>query len=217
MVALCAAVIAASLMLALPAAAQQVALSGVAGGKALVTIDAAAPRFLSPGQAHQGVKLLSLQGEAAVIEVNGQRQTVRVGEAPVSVGNAQTSGGGNGKRVVLTADSQGHFMPPGQINGRSVQFMVDTGASLVALSAADAKRINLNYEGGTKVNVSTANGNVVGYRVQLDTVRVGDAQVYGVPAIVMPQSMPFVLLGNSYLARFQMTRTNDQMVLEKRY
>lgn len=217
MVALCAAVIAASLMLALPAAAQQVALSGVAGGKALVTIDAAAPRFLSPGQAHQGVKLLSVQGESAVIEVNGQRQTVRVGEAPVSVGNAQPSGGGNGKRVVLTADSQGHFMPPGQINGRSVQFMVDTGASTVAISAADAKRINLNYENGTKVNVSTANGNVVGYQVQLDSVRVGDAQVYGVTAIVVPQSMPFVLLGNSFLTRFQMQRTNDQLTLDKRY
>ncbi|MFW2358069.1 retropepsin-like aspartic protease family protein [Hydrogenophaga sp.] len=207
--------VAACVLLALPAAAQQVALSGVAGGKALVTIDAAAPRFLSPGQAHQGVKLLSVQGEAAVIEVNGQRQTLRVGEAPVSQGQSKTDAGA--KRVVLTADSQGHFMPPGQINGRQVQFMVDTGASTVALSAADAKRIGLNYESGTKVNVSTANGNVVGYRVQLDSVRVGDAQVFGVTAIVVPQSMPFVLLGNSFLTRFQMQRTNDQLTLDKRY
>ncbi len=207
--------VAASILLALPAAAQQVALSGVAGGRALVTIDAAAPRFLSPGQAHQGVKLLSVQGEAAVIEVNGQRQTLRVGEAPVSQGQSKTDAGA--KRVVLTADSQGHFMPPGQINGRQVQFMVDTGASTVALSAADAKRIGLNYESGTKVNVSTANGNIVGYRVQLDSVRVGDAQVFGVTAIVVPQSMPFVLLGNSFLTRFQMQRTNDQLTLDKRY
>ncbi len=207
--------VAACVLLALPAAAQQVALSGVAGGKALVTIDAAAPRFLSPGQAHQGVKLLSVQGEAAVIEVNGQRQTLRVGDAPVSQGQSKTDAGA--KRVVLTADSQGHFMPPGQINGRQVQFMVDTGASTVALSAADAKRIGLNYESGTKVNVSTANGNVVGYRVQLDSVRVGDAQVFGVTAIVVPQSMPFVLLGNSFLTRFQMQRTNDQLTLDKRY
>lgn len=207
--------VAASILLALPAAAQQVALSGVAGGRALVTIDAAAPRFLSPGQAHQGVKLLSVQGEAAVIEVNGQRQTLRVGEAPVSQGQSKTDAGA--KRVVLTADSQGHFMPPGQINGRQVQFMVDTGASTVALSAADAKRIGLNYESGTKVNVSTANGNVVGYRVQLDSVRVGDAQIFGVTAIVVPQSMPFVLLGNSFLTRFQMQRTNDQLTLDKRY
>ena len=150
-----------------------------------------------------------------MIEVNGQRQTLRVGEAPVSQGQSKTDAGA--KRVVLTADSQGHFMPPGQINGRQVQFMVDTGASTVALSAADAKRIGLNYKSGTKVNVSTANGNVVGYRVQLDSVRVGDAQVFGVTAIVVPQSMPFVLLGNSFLTRFQMQRTNDQLTLDKRY
>ena len=65
--------------------------------------------------------------------------------------------------------------------------------------------------------VSTANGNAIGYQIQLDSVRVGDVQVYGVDAIVMPQSMPYVLLGNSFLTRFQMQRTNDQLVLEKRF
>lgn len=202
-------------MLAGPAVAQQVALSGVAGGKALVTIDAAAPRFLSPGQAHQGVKLLSMQGETAVIEINGQRQTLRVGEAPISLGQAKTDAGT--KRVVLTADAQGHFMPPGQINGRQVQFMVDTGATQVILSESDAKRINLKYEQGRKVNVATANGGVVGYQVRLDSVRIGEAQVFDVTAIVLPQPMAFVLLGNSFLSRFQMQRTNDQLTLDRRY
>lgn len=202
-------------LLALPAAAQQVALSGVAGGKALVTIDAAAPRFLSPGQGHQGVKLLSLQGEAAVIEINGQRQTLRVGEAPVSLGRAKADPGA--QRIVLTADAQGHFMPPGQINGRQVQFMVDTGATQVIMSESDAKRINLKYEQGQKVRVATANGDVVGHQIRLDSVRIGEAQVYDVSAIVLPQSMAFVLLGNSFLTRFQMQRTNDQLTLDRRY
>ncbi|WP_370870264.1 TIGR02281 family clan AA aspartic protease [Hydrogenophaga sp.] len=202
-------------MLAGPVAAQQVALSGVAGGKALVTIDAAAPRFLSPGQTHQGVKLLSLQGETAVIEINGQRQTLRVGDAPVSLGQVKTDAGA--KRVVLTADAQGHFMPPGQINGRQVQFMVDTGATQVVLSESDAKRINLKYEQGRKVVVSTANGGVVGYQVRLDSVRIGEAQVFDVTAIVLPHPMAFVLLGNSFLSRFQMQRTNDQLTLDRRY
>ncbi len=202
-------------MLAAPAHAQQVALSGVAGGKALVTIDAAAPRFLSPGQAHQGVKLLNLQGETAVIEIGGQRQTLRVGDAPVSLGKIKTDTGA--QRIVLTADAQGHFMPPGQINGRQVQFMVDTGATQVIMSESDAKRINLKYEKGQKVRVSTANGDVVGHQIQLDSVRVGEAQVHAVTAVVLPQSMPFVLLGNSFLTRFQMQRTNDQLTLDKRY
>jgi len=207
--------LAVGVLLAFPAAAQQVALSGVAGGKALVTIDAAAPRFLSPGQAHQGVKLLSLQGEAAVIEINGQRQTLRVGEAPVSLGRGKADAGA--QRIVLTADAQGHFMPPGQINGRQVQFMVDTGATQVIMSESDAKRINLKYEQGLKVRVATANGDVVGHQIQLDSVRIGEALVYNVSAIVLPQSMAFVLLGNSFLTRFQMQRTNDQLTLDKRY
>jgi aspartyl protease family protein len=198
------------------ALAQSVALSGVAGAKALVIIDGAAPKFLSAGQTHQGVKLLGTQGESAVIEVNGQRQTLRVGEAPVSVGRGATSGGG-GQRIVLTADGQGHFKPQGQINGKAVQFMVDTGATVVGLGESDAKRINLNYEQGQRVRMNTANGTAIGYLIQLDSVRVGDVMVRNVDAVVTPQSMPYILLGNSFLTRFQMQRSNDQLTLERRF
>jgi aspartyl protease family protein len=196
--------------------AQSVALSGVAGSKALVIIDGAAPKFLNPGQTHQGVKLLSTQGESAVIEVSGQRQTLRVGEAPVSVGRGAPSGGG-GQRIVLTADARGHFMPQGQINGRAVQFMVDTGATVVGIGETDAKRINLNYQQGQRVQMNTANGTAIGYRIQLDSVRVGDVLVRNVDAVVTPQSMPYILLGNSFLTRFQMQRSNDQLTLDRRF
>jgi len=196
--------------------AQSVALSGVAGNKALVTIDGSAPRFLSPGQSHQGVTLLSTQGESATVSVSGQRQTLRVGEAPVSVGRGAASAAVGAARIVLTADGQGHFMPAGQINGRAVQFMVDTGASQVVMSESDARRINLKFEQGQPVRVSTANGTATGYRVVLSSVRVGEVQVYEVAAIVLPQAMPYILLGNSFLTRFQMQRTNDQLTLQKR-
>ena len=64
--------------------------------------------------------------------------------------------------------------------------------------------------------MSTANGNVQGYRIKLDSVRVGDVEVFGVDAVVTPQPMPYMLLGNSFLTRFQMLRENDQMTLTKR-
>ncbi|MDO8902954.1 TIGR02281 family clan AA aspartic protease [Hydrogenophaga sp.] len=194
--------------------AQQVALSGLSGSRALLVIDGAAPRFLSPGQSHQGVKLLNAQGDSATVEVAGQRQTLRVGDAPVSVGNTPSSGGG--QRIVLTADARGHFLPQGQINGRSVQFMVDTGATVIAIGEAEAQRLNLNFKEGRPVRISTANGTVNAYQIQLSSVRVGDVQVYDVAAVVAPQPMPYVLLGNSFLTRFQMQRNNDQMTLEKR-
>jgi aspartyl protease family protein len=117
---------------------------------------------------------------------------------------------------VLTADGQGHFMPQGQINGRSVQFMVDTGATMVAIGEPEALRINIPYKNGRRVMMSTANGTTTGYEVKLHSLRLGDMVSYNVTAVITPQAMPFGLLGNSYLTRYQMTRTNDQMTLEKR-
>ena len=53
--------------------------------------------------------------------------------------------------------------------------------------------------------------------MKLASVRIGDVEVYDVDAVVSPQPMPYVLLGNSFLTRFQMKRDNDQMVLERRF
>ncbi|HEY9095566.1 MAG TPA: retropepsin-like aspartic protease [Hydrogenophaga sp.] len=195
---------------------QSVALSGVSGNKALLTVDSGAPRFISPGQSHDGVRLLEVNGQSATVEIAGQKQTLQVGEAPVRLGGAGQAPG-SGRRIVLTADRQGHFMPQGQINGRSVQFMVDTGATVVAIGEPEAKRINLKYLEGRRVLLNTANGSAIGYEVKLDSLRLGDVMSYNITAVVTPQPMPYVLLGNSYLTRFQMNRTNDQLALEKRY
>ncbi|MEK9803735.1 MAG: TIGR02281 family clan AA aspartic protease, partial [Curvibacter sp.] len=124
---------------------------------------------------------------------------------------------GDRRRIVLHAGSNGHFRTQGQINGRTVNFIVDTGASVVSMSVTDAEAIGLPYKSGQTVQVSTANGVTVGWRVRLSTVRLGSLDVYDVEALVTPAPMPYVLLGNSYLTRFQMTRTNDQLVLEQRY
>jgi len=87
----------------------------------------------------------------------------------------------------------------------------------IALSAVDAQRIGLDYSKGQLVQMRTANGNAAGYRLRLQSVRVGDVEVYDIDAIVSQQPMPFVLLGNSFLNRFSMRRDADEMILEKRY
>ncbi len=198
------------------AMAQTVALSGMLGGKALVIVDGSAPKSVAAGESFRGVKIVSTQGDQAVMEIAGKRHTLRVGEAPASVG-AGAGAPASGTRVVLSAGSGGHFVTQGQINGRAVQLVVDTGATMVALSVTDAERVGLNYTAGQPVQMSTANGVIPGWRLKLASVRVGDVVVYDVDAIVSSGAMPYVLLGNSFLARFQMTRTNEQMVLEKRY
>ncbi len=194
--------------------AQSVSLQGMLGSRALLMVDGGAPRGVAVGDTFQGVKVVSTSGDSAVVEVGGKRLTLRLGESPASVGGRGTASNG---RIVLPADGGGHFMGQGSINGQAVQFMVDTGASSVALSVSDAERIGLDYRAGQPVRVGTANGATQGWRLKLRSVRLGDVEVYEVDAVVTPQGMPFVLLGNSYLNRFQMKRENDQMTLEQRY
>jgi aspartyl protease family protein len=185
------------------------------GSKALLIVDGGAPKAVAPGETHKGVKVLSTQGEQAVVEIDGKRHTLRVGDAPASVGGG--GGGLRGNKIVLTAGTGGHFVTQGAINGRSVQFMVDTGATGVGLSIGDAERIGLNYKAGQPIRINTANGQTTGWLVRLASVRIGDVEVYDVEAAVSPGAMPYILLGNSYLSRFQMRRDNDQLVLERRY
>ena len=94
--------------------------------------------------------------------------------------------------------------------------MVDTGATVVALSQADAERIRLPYRNAERMVTYTANGPVPVHRVMLNSVRLGEVEIYNVEAVVVPAQMPYVLLGNSFLTRFQMKRENDRMTLSKR-
>lgn len=209
------AVVLALALLAGVAGAQTVALQGMLGSKALLIVDGSAPKTVAVGDTHMGVKVISTSGDQATVEVAGKRQTLRVGAAPARVGGQ--SGGPNGRRIVLSAGSGGHFVTTGAINGRAVQFLVDTGATGVALSESDAGHIGLKYKDGRPIRLSTANGVVQGWLVRLGSVRIGDVQVHDVEAAVLPAAMPYVLLGNTFLSRFQMTRDNEQMVLERRY
>ncbi|HEX4583475.1 MAG TPA: retropepsin-like aspartic protease [Burkholderiaceae bacterium] len=194
---------------------QSVALTGIMGQRALLVIDGAAPQVLLPGDSRQDVTLISVEGDRAVVEIHGRRQNLRVGDVPVRLSGA--GGSNTGTRVVLTAGPGGHFISTGQVNGASVQFLVDTGATEVSMSTQQADRIGLQYRSGTPVAMATANGTVQGYQVHLDSVQLGAVEVYNVQAIVTPSQMPFVLLGNSFLTHFQLKQENDLLTLDKRF
>lgn len=197
------------------AAAQSVALQGMLGSKALLIVDGNPPKTVGVGETYKGVKVLSTLGDQAVVEIEGKRQTLRVGEAPASVGGS--GAGASGSKIVLSAGSGGHFFTQGSINGRPVQFMVDTGATDVSMGASEAERLGIDYRKGQPGRGATANGTVPVYRVKLSSVRIGDVEVHEVDATVLPAHTGPILLGNSFLTRFQMTRFNDQLVLERRY
>jgi aspartyl protease family protein len=195
--------------------APKVALTGVMGSKGLLVIDGAPPKLLAAGETHAGVKLISASGDQAVLEIGGKRANLRVGDAPVSLGGS-AGAGGEGRKIVLPMGSGGHFMANGTINGRAIQFMVDTGATTVSLGINDAQRMGIDYQKGVLVRMNTANGMTQAWRVVLNSVRIGEVEIYDVEAVVGP-NMPFALLGNSFLSRFTMNRSSDTMVLERRY
>lgn len=204
--------VAAGCLLPLAATAADVGLAGVTATRAMLIVNGGDPQAVAVGQSVDGVKLLSLQGEQAVVEVDGRKRPLRVGQH--AIGSA--SGGGSGK-VVLTADSQGHFVTTGNINGLSVRFLVDTGASMISLGASDARRLGLDAGSGQRGMVDTANGQALVSKIQLDTVRVGDITLHNVDALIHQTDMPVALLGMSFLNRMDMQRDGSTMTLRKRF
>ncbi len=199
----------------LPIAAfgQSVSLQGSLGAnKALLVIDGQ-PQTLAVGASARGVTLRRLGDGEADVEVGGQVRRLRLGEAPSRVGSGAAAAGA-GSSIVLPKAAGGHFHAQGSINGKTVQFMVDTGATTIALGRSDAERIGLDWKRGRPGMTQTANGTVQVHGVTLASVRVGDVEVTNVAAVVVPMDMSTVLLGNSFLDRFNMRRENDVMRLD---
>ena len=208
-------VAAGALLCALGAAAQaqSVAFSGMLGDKALLIIDGQA-RGVAVGSTVQGVKLVRIDGAQAQIESNGKAQTLRLGGTAVVAGD--TGGGGNGGRIVLPVGSGGHYTGLASINGHPVQFVVDTGATMVSMGLDVATQLGLDLRNSTAGGAMTANDAVTVRTLTLGKVTVGDVTVYNVQAMVVPQAMPVVLLGNSFLSHFQMHSESSTLVLDKK-
>jgi len=197
------------------AGAADINVLALTAGKAVLVIDGGKPRTLAVGQmTPEKIKLISATSEAAVVEVAGQRRTLTLGQS-IFMGS-ETSGS---QRAILTADARGHFFTTATVNGISLRFLVDTGASVVTLGSADAKRAGISYLSGTKGLLQTANGVVPAYRVKLDTVSLGDITLRNVDGVVLESDLlgGVGLLGLSFLNRTEMRRDGDTMTLMRRY
>jgi aspartyl protease family protein len=199
------------------AQAADININGVVGNKALVVIDGGKPRWINTGETTaEGIKLISVSGQSAVVEFGSKRQTLTMGQNERLSGGSPASAGT--QSVTLSAGRGGHFVANGSINGVSVQFLVDTGASFISFGSSEAKRFGINYLNGQKSFSSTANGVVPTYRVKLDEVKVGDITLNNVDGMVhVGDNLPVVLLGNSFLNRMEMKRDGEKMVLTKRF
>lgn len=185
--------------------------------KAIINIDGKR-RVLAMGETSpEGLKLIrtDTQNELVEVEIAGRRETLRLGI--VSTGGGLGSEGG-AQKVVLFAQ-RGSFYADGSINGSNVKFLVDTGATTIAMNSYTADRIGLDYRRhGQRGMASTAGGVVPMYGMTLKKVKVGGIVLHNIEAGVIEGSHPQdVLLGMSFLSRVNMTRDGNRMELIKRY
>jgi len=182
--------------------------------KAMLEIDGR-ERLLRAGQTSpEGVRLVGADQHEAVIEVGGKRETLTFGTAVGGSFAAPAS-----REVKIYRNARGAYTRAGSINGRTVDFMVDTGATAIALSATEARRLGIAYRlDGDPVQVTTASGVARGHRVSLDRVTVGDISLRNVEALVIAGDLPEqVLLGMTFLNRVDMRQEGAEMVLKTKY
>ncbi|MDP1524219.1 MAG: TIGR02281 family clan AA aspartic protease [Rhodocyclaceae bacterium] len=199
-------------VLSLPAQAADIALVGLLPGKALVVIDGGKRQTLAVGaKTVEGIKLLSIESGAALFEVDGKSRRIQIGQSVVSSGSSEKP------VLTLMADVRGHYTIQGSINGTSMNFLVDTGATYIALGAADARRAGIDPHKGTPGITQTANGQARVWKVKLNSVKIGGIALSNIDATVHEQDMPVVLLGMSFLNRMDIRRDGQSMTLTQRY
>src|SRR5205814_1871688 len=177
------------------AAADDVALIGVIGDKAAVLAVAGGdPKTVKVGQTWGGVTVIAVTHEHATVQIEGQRRVLTLGQHYRSGQVAS-----NRESVTLAADPRGHIFADAAVNGIPMRFVVDTGASVVSPSAADASRLGIDWRKGARRTMQTANGATLGYLVKLDKVRVGGIELHDVDGVVLEQGMGVGLLGMSFL------------------
>jgi len=196
-----------------PAAAADVGLIGVVPGKAAVlAIDGGNPKLVKIGQSWKGIRVIAVDKQHAVVEVDGTQRRLPLGQHYRS-GSATS----DREKVVLAADPRGHFLVDGAVNGARVRFILDTGATVVALPGVDANRLGIDYRKGRRGTINTANGTTIAWGIQLDTVKVGDIELRNVEAVVVETGLEIALLGMTFLNRVEMKRDGSMMTLIRRY
>ena len=187
-------------------------------GKAMLSINGAKAKILKVGDTYKGVTLTEASTSQATVTVNGVSEELTLnGAVTLSGALGATRGGGDGF-VQLWEDDAGFFRAQGAINGRPLEFLVDTGANLVVISSAHASRIGLEYKSGQQAWAATASGRTPMYVLEADEISFDDIKLDSILMGVIEGNYPLIpLLGMSFLERVDMNRSGNMMTLRKRF
>ena len=192
---------------------------GLFGNMAIIKVDGK-QRKLKVGQTSpEGVKLVEVNSAEAVLRYNKRNQSYRLG-THASFGGHNNVAKDSGKEIQTATIHQFNsmFKTTGTINKIPVTFMVDTGASMVAMSVHTARKIGLNYTyKGKPGYAGTASGTARIYTINLDRIKVGNIVLHNVEgAVIEGKYAGEVLLGRSFLKRVKMVTDKDKLILTKK-
>ncbi len=188
-------------------------LVGLFGEKSALLLVDGKQKVLKLGETYSGVTLINIANKVAVVDVDGKQQSLSL--------TRQVAKGGYKKpkinTVRIASKSGGHYWVAGLINGFSVDFVVDTGATTLSMNASTAKRLGIDYSNGQLAQLSTANGLSEARVIRLDKVSVGEITKYNVlTTVTLSDALPVVLLGNSFLSGVNMRTEDGVLILESR-
>ena len=194
-------------------AALSIQVTGLFRDQAVININDT-QRILGVGQSSpEGVKLIAANSDQAILEIAGVQQTFPLGS---QIGGVFTPPAP--QPIVSLWPTDGMYLTNGSINGFGVDFLIDTGASAVALNAPTAQRLGIDYLNASKIGVRTASGDGVGYQVSLDQVQLGDITRFNVMAIVLDGPEPQrALLGMSFLRDLDLQRNGQRLDLIQKF
>ena len=188
--------------------------------KAILVIDGNR-RMLRVGETSpEGVTLISSTTQSAIVEIDGKQEEIDLhivtSDGPVSDPESEVAVAYE-STVTLEKSGNGFFHAEGEINNKSVTFLVDTGANSIAMSVSMAQSLDIDYESGRKSLASTANGLVPMYEVTLEKVTVGSIELDNISAAIITDPGPGeILLGMSFLGQLDINHSGNTMVLTKR-
>lgn len=170
--------------------------------------------FLSVGQrTPEGVTLISANSNQAILDIAGRQGVFELNNRVGAMYSAPVA-----MPVVSIWPTNGMYLTSGSVNGYTVDFMVDTGASVIALNGETAKRLGVDYLSANQIGVRTASGVELAYSIELESVQLGDISLENVAAVVIDGPEPQrALLGMSFLNAFDMERKGERLDLRQKF
>ena len=200
-------------------AATQVQVVGLFPGAAVINVDGQR-KLVKVGQTGPGgVQVISADSKGAVLRVDGVERSYGLSREYNPATSTDSPAAPQKAQLSIARGNNGHYQVAGSIEGHPVQFLVDTGATSVAMNESQARRLGIDYRvKGLPMKASTASGTVNAWRVKVDRIKVGSLEVLGVEGAVIEGEAPVeVLLGMSFLNRVRWREEQGVLMLESKF